>query len=219
MGGVGLESLFLEWIVRSLKPGGHASVVVPDGILRNANNSSLRENIASRCVIESVISLPVNAFFSTAKKTYVLNVQRKKFNADGTLPVQRSKVFTYICSSIGETLNVYRFDDPDNDDLKDAVDAYNVYRSLRDANSVSDAAIDAYIEHLPNHIKARLRLLEANEFVSGSWVAEDYWSEDEKIALGLRNDKENLTPSRFVELLRDTINIMDDYAKELECME
>lgn len=218
-GGVGLESLFLEWIVRSLKPGGHASVVIPDGILRNANNASLRENIASQCIIESVISLPVNAFFSTAKKTYVLNLCRKTPNENGILPSQQTKVFTYICSSIGETLDIYRFDDPENDDLKDAVDTYNVYRSMRDANSIDASAIDTYMGQLPNHIKARYRLLEANKFINGSWVVEDYWSEDEKIALGLRNDKENLTPARFVELLRDTISVMDDYAKELSCME
>lgn len=39
--GLGLESLFMEWIVKSLKEGGTALVVIPDGILSNLANKKL----------------------------------------------------------------------------------------------------------------------------------------------------------------------------------
>lgn len=212
-GGVGLEALFLEWIIRALKPGGHASIVIPDGILRNANNASLRDSLVGQCIIQSVISLPVNAFFSTPKKTYILNVRKKEPLPGGTLPRQTSRVFAYICSSIGETLDVYRFNDPDNDDLSSAVNSYNIYRRFMETGQ-GNAVIDQYVP-----ASARLKLIPAQDYLDGSWIVEDHWTEQEKIALGLRNSKENLTPEKFSELLQETISVMDDYARELTCME
>ena len=35
---MGIEGLFMEWIVRALKPGGKAFVVVPDGIMNRSND-------------------------------------------------------------------------------------------------------------------------------------------------------------------------------------
>ena len=40
-GGLGVESMFLEWIIRSVKEGGIANVVIPDGILSNINNKTV----------------------------------------------------------------------------------------------------------------------------------------------------------------------------------
>lgn len=217
-GGLGLEALFIEWIVRSLKPGGEASVVIPDGILRNSGDASLRSHIAEECEVDGIISLPVNAFFSTQKKTYILNMRRKRRSADGSLPKQERPVFMYVCSSIGETLDVYRFDDPDNDDLTHAIDSYNVCRRMFDAH-IDESVIRSYVDSLEPSVRARLRLVPASTLHDGSWVVEDHWSEDEKVALGLRNERETLTPARFSELLQETIQVMDEYSKELECME
>lgn len=37
---MGIEGLFMEWIVRALKPNGKAFVVVPDGIMNRSNDKS-----------------------------------------------------------------------------------------------------------------------------------------------------------------------------------
>lgn len=41
-GGRGIESLFTEWIVKSLKKGGEANVILPDGIFTNIANDKLK---------------------------------------------------------------------------------------------------------------------------------------------------------------------------------
>ncbi len=44
-GGLGVESMFLEWIIRSTKQGGTINIVIPDGILSNINNKLLKSKI------------------------------------------------------------------------------------------------------------------------------------------------------------------------------
>lgn len=110
---MGIEGLFMEWIVRALKPNGKAFVVVPDGIMNRSNDKKLRNFILDNCYVDAVISLPLNTFFTTNKKTYILALTKKTpVNVGGvaTLERQTNPVFTYFCSEIGETRDVYRFD-------------------------------------------------------------------------------------------------------------
>lgn len=86
-GGLGLEALFMEWIVKSLAEDGTALIVIPDGILSNLANKKLREYILDRCTIEGIISLPINTFFGTPKKTYILAI-KKKYTDDLRVNIQ-----------------------------------------------------------------------------------------------------------------------------------
>ena len=74
---MGIESLFMEWIIRALKPNGKAFIVVPDGIMNRSNDKKLRDFILEQCEIDAVISLPLNTFFTTNKKTYILALTKK----------------------------------------------------------------------------------------------------------------------------------------------
>ena len=74
---MGIEGLFMEWIVRALKPGGKAFIVVPDGIMNRSNDKKLRDFILDECMIDAVISLPINTFFTTNKKTYIVALTKK----------------------------------------------------------------------------------------------------------------------------------------------
>jgi adenine-specific DNA methylase len=40
---MGVEGLFMEWIIRALKPNGKAFVVVPDGLFNRKNDTKLRK--------------------------------------------------------------------------------------------------------------------------------------------------------------------------------
>ena len=125
---MGIEGLFMEWIVRALKPNGKAFVVVPDGIMNRSNDKKLRNFILDNCYVDAVISLPLNTFFTTNKKTYILALTKKTpVNVGGvaTLERQTNPVFTYFCSEIGETRDVYRFDIEQND-LETASDLFNI---------------------------------------------------------------------------------------------
>jgi type I restriction-modification system DNA methylase subunit len=66
---MGVKGLFMEWIIRALKPGGKAFVVVPDGIFNRQNDKNLRQYILDECIIDGIISLPLKTFFTTPKKT------------------------------------------------------------------------------------------------------------------------------------------------------
>src|SRR3989339_1309437 len=67
---MGVEGLFMEWIVRALKPNGKAFIVIPDGILNRQNDKNLRQFILDECYIDGIISLPTKTFFTTPKKCF-----------------------------------------------------------------------------------------------------------------------------------------------------
>lgn len=209
LNGAGVESLFFEWIMKSLKPGGTASIVLPDGIFSNYANSKLKEFVIKEFFIESIISLPVGSFFNTPKKTYILTIKRKTDKEIEDNVVQSYPVFSYIATSIGETLDSYRFDIEDND-LKEAVTKYNFFKNTNRHNIVEP--IKTYIESDP-----KLKLLDISEFkFDSSWIIENWWSEEEKINIGLKKAKVFVNPTEFQDLITDMISSLSDFKEEIE---
>lgn len=213
LGGLGVEALFLEWILKSLNYGGIANVVLPDGIFSNSNNKKIKEYILNNCYLQSIISLPVNTFFNTPKKTYILTVKKKSKNEIQNNVKQDYPVFTYICTSIGETLDTYRYDDEKNNDLHEAVCKYNNYKNL--VNKVNlEEPFKTYFES-----DKKFRALEIDEFKEDrSWIIENWWSEKEKVEIGLKKHITKSTIEDFKSLIDDTIYVMQEFKEELECM-
>lgn len=209
-GGSGVEALFLEWIMRSVKHGGVANIVLPDGIFSNHANKKLKEKLKELFFIDALISLPVNAFFNTPKKTYILTIRKKTENEIENNIVQDYPVFTYIAGSIGETLDVYRFDSEEND-LKQAVVKYNFYRQSQDRNDLQEP-FKSYLLG-----DSRLKLLPIEELDSKkSWIIENWWSEEEKIAIGLKKERQVVSIDEFQAMIDDMISLMQDFKEELE---
>lgn len=209
LGGSGVEGLFLEWILKSLNPGGVANIVLPDGIFSNYANEKMKEYILNNFFIESIISLPVGAFFTTPKKTYILTIKKKSEEELENNIIQNYPVFTYIVNSIGETLDVYRFDIEDND-LKEAVTKYNFFRK-NDKNNLMEP-IKSYILNDP-----KLKLISISDFSKDkSWIIENWWNEEEKIRIGLKKAKNIITVEEFQELIEDMIVSLKDFKEELE---
>lgn len=125
LNGAVVESLFLEWILKSLKPGETANIVLPDGIFSKYANRKLKEYILNNFFVESIISLPVCSYFNTLKNTYILTVRKETKREKEENKQQDYPVFTYIATSIGESLDVYRFDIEENS-LYAAVAKYNL---------------------------------------------------------------------------------------------
>ena len=109
--GSGIENLFTQLIINGLKPGARALVVAPDGLLLRHSEQALREYILRTCTLEAVVSLPINTFYSTPKKTYIIVVRKKQHLDDR----QTSPVFSYLVANIGETLDAKRFVIAEND--------------------------------------------------------------------------------------------------------
>lgn len=213
LGGAGVEALFLEWIIKSLNYGGIANVVLADGIFSNIANKSLKQSILENCFIESIISLPVNTFFNTPKKTYILTIKKKTEQELANNVKQSYPVFTYICKSIGETLDSYRFDDMENNDLHEAVCKYNNYKNLVDKNNFKEP-FKSYFE-----IDKQFKAISISDFKNDtSWIIENWWTEQEKVKIGLKKEIETSTIEDFQNLIDETISLMNNFKEELECL-
>lgn len=208
-GGAGVEGLFLEWIVKSLNYSGVANVVLPDGIFSNLQNNTLKENILLNCYIDSIISLPKATFFTTPKKTYILTLRKKTKKEIQENKKQGYPVFTYICNSIGEELNVNRFDTPNDNDLHEAVCKYNNYKALR--NNMPDF----FKEHLK--LDKKFKEIPIEEFKSnGNWTIENWWSDKEKIDIGLKEEKKAITIHEFQQSLEEAKKLLDNVKSDVE---
>ena len=213
LGGAGVEAIFLEWILKSLAFGGTANIVLPDGIFFNSSNKKLKEYIIKNCYLEGIISLPVNTFFNTPKKTYILTIRKKTENEISNNIVQNYPVFTYICTSIGETLDTYRFDDESNNDLHEAVCKYNNYKNLVDKINIQEP-FKSYFED-----DFKFKAIDINEFSTDkSWIIENWWSEDEKIKIGLKKQINSSSIEEFQNAIDEIIDIMEEFKEDLECM-
>lgn len=211
--GNGVEALFLEWIIRSLKYGGTANVVLPDGIFTNLGNTNLKELILKNCYIESIISLPINSFFNTPKKTYILTLRKKTEEEIDNEVKQEYKIFCYICKSIGETLDTYRFDTPDDNDLHEAVNKYNSYKNLPDKNNIQEP-FKSWFEN-----DGKMKLLSLDKFPSDSnWNIDNFWNDEEKIALGFKEADDVMSLDEFKSFIDDLVNDMINYKEAIECL-
>ncbi len=200
---MGIEGLFMEWIVRALKLGKKAFIVVPDGIMNRSNDKKLRDFILEQCNIDAVISLPLNTFFTTNKKTYILALTKKvAVNVGGvaTLPKQTTPVFTYLCSEIGETRDVYRFD-IDQNDLEIASDLFNMFKGAKAKFKTDDK---------------RCKIVDIESFYNGThWSVDRWWTREEKIALGIEDNIETVSLEDYIGMVSDTASTLMEFDEPL----
>ena len=197
---MGVEGLFMEWIVKALKPGGKAFVVIPDGILNRQNDKHLRQYILDECHIEGIISLPLKTFFTTIKKTYILAIT-KKINKK---VVQKEPVFNYLVSEIGESRDIYRFN-IDQNDLQEAVTLYSFFKG----NKKEFEKINS---------DRRCKIIDIDIFkknVNKSWDIDKFWTRKEKIDLGVIKIGETLKLNEFPQVLEETSNNILSLKNEL----
>jgi len=184
--GKGVEGLCLKWIISNLKKGGSAFVILPDGIFNVFANEVLRNEILKQCFINCIISLPVKTFFNTPKKTYILGITKKEDESKK----QDFPVFTYLVSNIGETLNINRFDIPEND-LDKAKISFNQYKG-----SPKDFKTD----------DPRCKIQPIEKFEKEKyWIVDKWWSKEEKEKLGVTEKEQVLTVDEFKEKIENSI--------------
>lgn len=201
-GGKGVEAMFVEKMVRELKPGsGRAFIIIPDGLLLRGQpqDKRLREWIAAQCWVDGIVSLPVKTFFATPKKTYVLALRKK---SEANVP-QKHPVFAYLVTSIGETLDAERFptDDSDMPDLARRFRQFNSVRSHYEDNPIDDVEqVSAKTKYLPPNLV----------FEGNSWAIDRFWTKDEKIALGLHEESSELSEEEFLDELKSVRDQIDE---------
>lgn len=194
---IGVEGLFMEWIIRALKPNGKAFIIVPDGVFSRQNDKNLRQFIIDECYIDGIISLPSKTFFTTPKKTYILCLTKKANKKD----VQVNPVFTYLVSEMGESRDVYRFD-IDQDDLSEAVVWYSQFKgSIKNRFKTDDK---------------RCKIQSFDRFKSeGNWSIERWWSKEEQIELGIFEEEKNIKFEELPTLLDEVASNILSFKEEL----
>jgi type I restriction enzyme M protein len=79
---------FIEHIVRALKPGGRAAMVVPDNVLFEDNTGRrLRNWLMELCHLHTILRLPTGIFYAQGVKTNVLFFERGKADKANTKAV------------------------------------------------------------------------------------------------------------------------------------
>lgn len=198
---MGVEGLFMEWIIRALKPNGKAYVIVPDGLFNRQSDKNMRQFILDECYIDGIISLPSKTFFTTSQDTYILCLTKKANKKD----VQKFPVFTYLVSEIGESRDIYRFPIAQND-LQEAVELFSFYKGNK----------QGFAKFNPDKRCKMVFIEELQELVEKSWIIEDFWTNEEKVDLGILS-QEILTPITEIPiLLDDLINKISNLKQELQ---
>ncbi len=188
---MGVEGLFMEWIIRALKSNGKAFVIVPDGIFNRQNDKNLRQFLIDECYIDGIISLPIKTFFTTPKKTYIFCITKKV--------VQKDPVFTYLVSEIGESRDIYRFDIL-QDDLSEAVTLYSFFKGNKSGfakiNTDKRCKVQPFEKFKPeNH-----------------WSVDRWWSKEEQIELGTIEEEKTIDLMGFSELINDVSDTLSDFS-------
>ncbi len=203
---MGVEGLFLEWIIRSLKPSKKAFVIIPDGILNRLYDNKLRKFIKEECIIDAIISLPISSFYTTPKKTYILAITKKS----GDNEIERKEdeqtepIFTYLVSHIGETLDVKRFPEPDKNDLVEMISLFNQFKGDKKGFESKSQ---------------RCKIQSIDKFNPDDyWSVDRWWTMEEKIELGIEKEEIVLNLDEFKEKVRDTVGKVEELNKELESL-
>ena len=174
IGGLGLESLSIEWVVKSLKPGGRAFLIIPDGILARTNGKPLRNHVLQECFLNAIISLPRRTFFANEKETYILVVTKKHDRDD----LQTTPVFAYLVSNIGERLTSVRRDEIELDDLPEMATLFRQF-----VGAPASAQIVA-------GQSPRCQVLPIREFREARhWIVNKRWTSEELALLESHNRK------------------------------
>ena len=194
--GRGTESLAVEWVVRHLKQGGNALIIVPDGLL---NQRNILAFIKRECIVRAIISLPTRTFYATPKKTYILSLIRKHHPE---VP-QSEPAFTYLVSEIGETRDTKRFKISQNH-LDEATALYNQFKgSPKYFSSSSD----------------RCKIVPFNDFNKHEhWLIDRWWTKQERIALGIEEELPVMTLDEFKGKVKDISEKINAIQQKIEAL-
>jgi len=201
IGCLGIEGLFIQWIIKALIPDGKAFIVLPQGVFDRIPDKKLRKYITDECIIDGIISLPKKTFFRNQKKTYILAITKKGGSEKDKADIQKDPVFTYLVSTIGETLDVYRFELPNND-LDIAANLFNQFKNDKHHFKTDDK---------------RFKLQPAKMFThsQNNWDIDRLWSTEEKVALGIETQRTIVSVKEYAGLIEKYEGMLNKRKKDI----
>lgn len=174
--GLGVESLFMRYISKALKPGGRAFVVLPLGFL-NRTEPGPKKELLKECNVIASIQLPRNTFFNTSQKTYILVLERRR-----TATASRPDVLCGLARTIGESLDWRRTPEPDKNDLARIAEQFVSWSEVKEEKDRATVSAIAKGTGL-------VKFASAEDFSEAKrWDVTRFWSDAELVALGERDE-------------------------------
>ena len=204
---VGLESLGVEWIINSLKPGGKAFIIIPDGILGRSVTGSrrLRSYIIENCYLDAIVSLPVRAFFANFEHTYILAITKKERKEEH----QSFPVFSYIVSNIGERLTSVKRESIDQNDLPEMIRLFKFFNAARTGS-----------KEIVERETLRCKIFEFSKFEgSEHWVIDRWWTEEEKIKIGISEASKTVSKAEMNDAINNFKTALNSYEEFADMIE
>ncbi len=134
------ELLFVAHILRALKLGGRAAVIVPDGVLFGSSKAhqQLRKELIDNNQLEGIVSLPSGVFKPYAGVSTAILI----FTKGGTT----ERVWFYDLQADGYSLDDKRtpLKGEGSNDLPDAIAQWKQYRKLVEANATAAKIAKAF---------------------------------------------------------------------------
>lgn len=131
------ELLFVENMVRMLKKGGTAGIIVPQGVLFGSGKAfvAARKILVDRCDLKAVITMPSGVFKPYAGVSTAILVFTKVYDKEDKISEPATEnVWFYEMASDGYSLDDKRNKIESHGDLQDIVEKYNI----RDTEKESD---------------------------------------------------------------------------------
>lgn len=101
------EIAFLSKIIKLLRVGGEACIIIPDGIFENPSYEPFRKELLEKCNIKAIISIPKFAFAPyTKEKTYAIFIEKR---GDHVTKIQTTPIWMYIIDNDGLANSDKRF--------------------------------------------------------------------------------------------------------------
>jgi type I restriction enzyme M protein len=191
----GVEGLFVQFIVKSLKTNGEAWVLLPESFFLRTPDKELRNWLLKNCQIKFIAMLPERVFYNTPKRVVIINF--KKRNKEETsvtindkLVIERTAL--YAVSEIGETRDAKRF--PYLSNLPEMIKIYKTHKAGLNVNGISERGIAINSINLYNKSTINLR---------------QFWEKEVAVKLGILGSLESADESK--KRLNDQLHEMEEF--------
>lgn len=174
----GVEGLFIQFIVQSLKKNGHAWVLLPETFFLRTTDKVLRDWIFQECQIDLLALLPERTFFNTPKRVVIVHLKKRPTRLSVAVldaALKKEKILLFALSEIGESRDARRLPIPESD-LPDLVTAYKLHSA--------GAA-------LPTHLTKAVVAFAADLQKTKSINIRHYWDKSVAQGLGLLGEDED----------------------------
>lgn len=154
------ELLFVAHILRSLKLGGRAAVIVPDGVLFGSSTAhqQLRRALIEQNQLEGIVSLPSGVFKPYAGVSTAILIFTKGGSTE--------RVWFYGLQADGYSLDDKRTElkGEGNNDLPDAINQWQKYRKLVESNASAQNIHKAFADNTKKAFVVDVKEVIENKF-------------------------------------------------------